>query len=136
MTVESVKDAICKLRDLASKTSITLFLSDWKLQAAVMWLLYTAIQGCIELAVKLIFAMGLKSAESYSSAFETLYEAKILTSEESKRFSNIVEFRDTLSYNEVNLELIYDRLHNVLPDIEACCTKLATELTKYNVAIK
>jgi uncharacterized protein YutE (UPF0331/DUF86 family) len=135
MTVENVKDTIDKLKELSSKTSITVFLSDWKLQATVMWLLYTAIEGCIELAMKLIFAAGVKSAESYSSTFKTLHEAKILTVEESKRFSSIVEFRDTLAhyYNELNLELVYDQLHRILPDIEACCAKLNKELSKYNI---
>jgi uncharacterized protein with HEPN domain len=48
----------------------------------------------------------------------------------------MVEFRDALahSYSEVNLELVYDQLHKVLPDIEACCTKLAKESSKYNAA--
>jgi uncharacterized protein YutE (UPF0331/DUF86 family) len=138
MTVENVKDTIDKLKDLSSKTSITIFLSDWKLQATVMWLLYTAIEGCIELAMRLIFAAGLKSAESYSGTFKTLCEAKILSLEESKRFSNMVEFRDTLAhyYNEVNLELVYDQLHKILPDIEACCTKLNEELGKYKVELQ
>jgi uncharacterized protein YutE (UPF0331/DUF86 family) len=134
MTVENVKDTIDKLKDLSSKTSITIFLSDWKLQATVMWLLYTAIQGCIELAMRLIFAAGLKSAESYSSTFKTLCEANMLTPEESRRFSSVVEFGDTLAhyYNEVNLELVYYQLHKILPDIEACCAKLAKELDQYS----
>jgi uncharacterized protein YutE (UPF0331/DUF86 family) len=136
MSVEDVRDAIKKLRDVSSKTSITVFILDWKLQATVVWLHYEAIQGCIDLAMKLIFAKGLKSAELYSDAFKMLCDAKVLTHEESERFSNIAKFRETLAhaYNELNLELIHSQLYEILPDIEACFNKLSKELDKYSAA--
>jgi uncharacterized protein YutE (UPF0331/DUF86 family) len=136
MAVEDVRDAIDKLRDISSKTSITVFISDWRLQTTVVWLFYGAIQCRIDLAVKLIFAKGLKSAELYTDAFKTLCGARILSSEESERFSKVAKFRENLAhaYNELNLQLIHSQLYEILPDIEACFNKLSKELDKYSAA--
>lgn len=137
MTVESVRDAIDKMKELSSKTSRAVFLSDWKLQGTVLWLLYTALQGCIDLAAKLISAMGKKTPDSYSDAFRILGEAGVFTPEEAERFSDMAKFRNVLahSYTSVNLELVYEQLQNGTADIEACLRKLVKEASKHNLPL-
>jgi uncharacterized protein YutE (UPF0331/DUF86 family) len=137
VTVESVRDAIDKLKELSSKTSRTIFMSDWKLQGTVLWLFYTALQGCIDLAAKLISAMGKKTPDSYSDAFRILGEAGVFTPEEAERFSNMAEFRNVLahSYTSVNLELVYEQLQHGLADIESCLRKLVKESSKHNLLL-
>ncbi|WXG44934.1 MAG: DUF86 domain-containing protein [Promethearchaeati archaeon SRVP18_Atabeyarchaeia-1] len=137
MTAESVRDAINKLKELSSKTSRTIFMSDWKLQGTILWLLYTALQGCIDLAAKLISAMGKKTPDSYSDAFRILGEANVFTPEEAERFSNMAKFRNVLahSYTSVNLELVFEQLQHGIADIESCLRKLVKESSKHNLLL-
>jgi uncharacterized protein YutE (UPF0331/DUF86 family) len=137
LSVESVRDAIGKLKELSSKTSKIVFMSDWKLQDTVLWLLYTSLQGCIDLAAKLISAMGKKTPDSYSDAFRILGEAGIFTPEETERFSNMSKFRNILahSYTSINLELVYEQLRHGTADIETCLKKLAKEASKQNIRL-
>jgi uncharacterized protein YutE (UPF0331/DUF86 family) len=137
MTVESIRDATDKLKELSSKASRTIFMSDWKLQGTVLWLLYTALQGCIDLAAKLISAMGKKTPDSYSDAFRILGEAGVFTPEEAERFSNMAKFRNVPahSYTSVNLELVYEQLQHGIADIESCLRKLVKESSKHNLLL-
>ena len=51
---------------------------DKKLLGSILWYLYTAVQGTIDLGLKVISKLKLKSPESYVDVFEVLMNEGIL----------------------------------------------------------
>lgn len=126
-------DALNKLKEI-SRASKSEFLVDWKLQGSAAWYLYIAVQGCIDLAAKLIAAKALKTPESYADTFYILAEAGILNSNEAENFVKMAKFRNVLAhaYARIDLELVYEILQTKLDDIENCLKKLSKELVSLN----
>ena len=106
MSEEAVRDAINKLKEI-SKVKKAEFLSNWKLHNSALWLLYTAIQGCIDIAMHVISSKTLRTPESYSDAFYVLAEAGIINPSEAEEFADMARFRNVLAhtYARVNLEI-------------------------------
>ena len=128
MSEETVRDAVNKLKEI-SKVKKAEFLSNWKLHNSALWLLYTAIQGCIDIAMHVISSKTLRTPESYSDVFYVLAEAGILNPKEAEEFADMAKFRNVLAhtYARVNLEITYRILQEKLNNIEKLYTKLLKE---------
>jgi len=115
-----------------SKVEKAEFLSNWKLNNSALWLLYTAIQGCIDIAMHVISSKTLRTPESYSDAFYVLAEAGILSSKEAEEFADMARFRNVLAhtYARVNLEIAYGILQKKLDGIEKLYKRLLKELAR------
>jgi len=126
---EAVRDALKKLREIAAVDK-AVFLSDWKLYSSALWLLYTAIQGCIDLAMHVISSKMLRMPESYADAFYVLAEAGILEPSQAEEFANMARFRNVLAhtYARVNLEITYRFLQEKLDGIEKVYRRLMRAL--------
>ena len=97
-----------------------------------MWLLYTAIQGCIDIAMHVISSKTLRTPESYSDAFHILAEGGVLSSNEAEEFADMARFRNVLAhtYARVNLEIAYRILQEKLDSIEKLYKRLLKELAQ------
>nr|MDO8080295.1 hypothetical protein [Candidatus Freyarchaeota archaeon] len=68
MLFETVADAVKVLEELREK-SVEEIAGDTILLGGVLWYLYLAVQGCIDIALKTISKLTLRAPESYADAF-------------------------------------------------------------------
>ncbi|MEX2751925.1 MAG: DUF86 domain-containing protein, partial [Candidatus Freyarchaeota archaeon] len=97
MLFEKVSSAIKVLEDLKMK-SVKELEEDSTLLGGVLWHLYLAVQGCIDIALKTISKLSLRTPESYSDAFTVLSEEKLISKELAKKLVAMARFRHILAH--------------------------------------
>ena len=97
MLIEKVLDALKILEEYKDKTLEEL-LSDKKLQSIILWNLYVAVQGTIDLALKIISKHQLRTPESYVDAFRVLAEDNMIPKDLAQRLMEMAKFRHTLAH--------------------------------------
>jgi len=119
MLVENILEALKILKELQAKKYEEIE-KDKILIGSIVWYLYVAVQGSIDLALKVISLLNLRTPESYSDAFEILEEEDILPRSLVEKLVTMVRFRHVIAhaYAKIDLRKIYKILHENLNDIE------------------
>ena len=119
MLVENILEALKILKELQAKKYEEIE-KDKILIGSIIWYLYVAVQGSIDLALKVISLLNLRTPESYSDAFEILEEEDILPRSLVEKLVTMVRFRHVIAhaYAKIDLRKIYKILHENLNDIE------------------
>ncbi|MEM2144164.1 MAG: DUF86 domain-containing protein [Candidatus Jordarchaeaceae archaeon] len=136
MLFETVSDAIKVLEELKMK-SVRELEEDSTLLGAVLWHLYLAVQGCIDIALKTISKLSLRTPESYADAFTVLSEEKLISKELAKKLVAMARFRHILAhvYTKLDLGRVYDILHHNLENIKEFLKILAINLKERKVEV-
>ena len=119
MLVENILEALKILKELQAKKYEEIE-KDKILIGSIIWYLYVAVQGSIDLALKVISLLNLRIPESYSDAFKILEEEDILPRSLVEKLVTMVRFRHVIAhaYAKIDLRKIYKILHENLNDIE------------------
>ncbi|MEQ9715937.1 MAG: HepT-like ribonuclease domain-containing protein [Candidatus Asgardarchaeum sp.] len=91
MSVSEIIELLKVLEELRKKTYEEL-VSNRVIVSAVLWNLYIAVQGCIDIGLKIIEHLELRDATSYSDVFNVLYESKIISKELSEKLKKTAKF--------------------------------------------
>jgi len=137
MQLETVLESLEILNELKKRTLQELA-ENPVLRGAVLWYLYTAVQGCIDLALKAISRLGLRTPESYADAFRVLAEAGIIPDSLASSLVAMTRFRNILAhgYVRIDFEKIYDILHHSLGDIRSFLSTLVAKLAELGVELE
>ena len=89
------------------------------LASAIIWNLYVVVQGSIDLALKVISLLNLRTPESYSDAFRILGEEGLLPKQLVEKLMTMARFRHILAhaYTRIDLRKIYEILQKNLDDV-------------------
>lgn len=136
MLVENILEALNILKDLRKKTYEEIE-NDRILVGSIIWYLYVAVQGAIDLALKVISALNLRTPESYSDAFKILGEEDILPKKLVERMVRMARFRHILAhaYIKIDIRKIYEILQGNLSDIEEYIMCLRDKLKQRGIDI-
>lgn len=136
MLVENILEALNILKDLRKKTYEEIE-NDRILVGSIIWYLYVAVQGAIDLALKVISALNLRTPESYSDAFKILGEEDILPKKLVERMVRMARFRHILAhaYAKIDIRKIYEILQGNLSDIEEYIMCLRDKLKQRGIDI-
>ncbi len=136
MLFETVADAVKVLEELRGKR-LEEIAGDTVLLGSVLWYLYVAVQGCIDIALKTISKLTLRAPESYGDAFTVLREEELIPEELAKSLIAMARFRHVLAhvYTKLDLNLIYDMLHHDIEEIKEFLKVLAAKLRERNIEL-
>jgi uncharacterized protein YutE (UPF0331/DUF86 family) len=136
MLFETVSSAIKVLEDLKMR-SVKEVEEDSILLGGVLWHLYLVVQGCIDIALKTISKLSLRTPESYADAFMVLNEEKLIPEELAKKLVAMARFRHFLAhvYTKIDLDRVYAILHNNLADIKEFLKVLAIKLQEKKIDV-
>lgn len=136
MLFESVTEAIRFLEEVKEK-SMEEIARDSVLLGSVLWHLYMAVQGCIDIALKTISKLVLRTPESYADAFIVLSEEKLISEELAKKLVAMARFRHVLAhtYTKLDLDRVYNILHHNLGDIKEFLKIIAKKLQERKIEI-
>jgi uncharacterized protein YutE (UPF0331/DUF86 family) len=134
MLFETVADAVKVLEELREKSTEEIA-GDTVLLGGVLWYLYLAVQGCIDIALKTISKLTLRAPESYGDAFAVLREEGLIPEELAKSLIAMARFRHVLAhvYTKLDLNRVYDMLHRDLEEIKEFLRVLAAKLQERNI---
>lgn len=95
-------------------------MQDMIVEGALERYLYLAAQSAIDMAEVIIAYKKLRKPQTFSDAFSILREDKIISFDLSEKLTKMVGFRNIIAhdYEEVDINIVYDILHNRLSDIE------------------
>ena len=137
MLVENILEALKILKELRTRNYEEIE-RDKILIGSIIWYLYVVVQGAIDLALKVISLLDLRTPESYSDAFKILEEEDILPRSLVEKLMTMVRFRHILAhaYARINLKKIYNILHENLDDIEEYirCLKEKLETKRIDIS--
>ncbi|MBS7278278.1 MAG: DUF86 domain-containing protein [Candidatus Freyarchaeota archaeon] len=110
---------------------------DSTLLGGFLWHLYLAVQGCINIALKTISKLSLRTPESYADAFTVLSEEKLIPEELAKKLTAMARFRHILAhvYTKIDLDRVHAVLHHNLADIKEFLKVLATKLQEKKIDV-
>jgi len=135
MLFDTIINALTELEKLsAMKDKI---LKDKILQAALLWNLYIAVQGTIDLALKIVSKLKLGIPASYADAFEILYNYGAITYELKERLLQMVKFRHVLAhaYPKIKLDVILRDLDSDINDIKSFLKQIEIFLNKRGMSL-
>jgi len=137
MQLETVIEALRMLEELRNRPFQELA-EDPLLKGSVLWYLYTAVQGCIDPALKTISRLGLRTPESYVDAFTVLAEAGIIPDDLASSLIAIPRFRHILAHGYARIEFkrAYDILHSNLRDIESFLRAMIAKLPELGIRLE
>ncbi len=136
MLVDVIMDALKYLkryRDIKPKELI----NNRELLGSILWHLYVVVQGSIDLALRIIAKLKLRTPKSYAEAFKVLEESGIISTELSKKLTDMTRFRHILAhvYFSINVNVICEILKKNLYDIEEYIASISKELRKRGIDI-
>jgi len=104
------------------------------LQGALLWYLYVAVQGSIDLALKIISELNLGVPETYAEAIEILNAQNLISDKLKERLLNMVKFRHLLAhaYPAIQLERILDEIDHDINDIKMYLRELSLNIKRFN----
>jgi len=117
--IKEIVEAISTLEKLREKP-LNEIVKDKVLSAAILWYLYVAVQGCIDLAFKIVSKLELETPESYADAFRVLRENNFINETLCDSLVKMARFRHILAhrYSRIDLKIVYSILHKDLEDIK------------------
>ncbi len=116
--ISIIRHNLSRLKD-RENVSLETFRNDLDTQDIVLHNLQLAIQGCIDIGSHVISDEGWGVAGSLNEIFYILRDKGVIKTEISEKIISMVGFRNILvhEYEEVNLDIVYNILHNHLNDI-------------------
>ncbi len=137
MIYERILDALEFLREQKNITPEVLR-SDRKLLGSILWYLYMAVQGSIDLGLKVISKLKLRVPESYADVFLVLKDEGIIPEDLTEELIKIAKFRHLLAhaYFKLDLEIICRIVREKLDDVENYLYILANVLKQKNIKIE
>lgn len=134
MPMSEILEALNLLEELRKK-SLDEILKDKILTSAILWNLYIVVQGCIDLGLKAITELGLRTAESYSDVFNVLSESNLISKELKEKLISMARFRNILAhmYAHIDISLVYKILQNNLDYIKEYIRELTRSLSKFGI---
>lgn len=116
--ISVIRHNLSRLKD-RENVSLETFRNDLDTQDIVLHNLQLAIQGCIDIGSHVISDEGWGVAGSLNEIFYILRDKGVIKTEISEKIISMVGFRNILvhEYEEVNLDIVYNILHNHLNDI-------------------
>jgi len=137
MIYEKVLDALEFLKRYRNITPEALS-GDRKLLGSILWYLYTAIQGSIDLGLKVISKLKLKIPESYADVFLVLKDEGIIPENLARELIKMAKFRHILAhiYFKLDLKIVCDIIREKLGEIEEYLQTLADALKQRNIRIE
>ncbi|MEM3465789.1 MAG: DUF86 domain-containing protein [Candidatus Jordarchaeales archaeon] len=137
MLIDHVTEALKTLEELRRK-SLDEIASDRILLSATLWNLYIAVQGCIDISLKIISRLGLRTPESYADAFNVLSEEKIIPPDLAKILASMAKFRHIIAhaYTKIDVKKVYDLINYNLEDLKEFLRSVAHSLEKSGIDIK
>ena len=135
MLFDTVINALNDLKRLSTMKDDVL--KNRLLQAALLWNLYVAVQGTIDLALKIISILKLGIPTSYSNAFEILYDHKVITHDLKERLVQMVKFRHILAhvYPKLDIKRILKDLDGNIKDIYEFLKQVEIFLNKRGLSL-
>ena len=136
MLVETIISSLRKL-ETVKNVSIEKIKKDEMIQAFVLWNLYVSIQGCIDLAFKIIAKLKLRSPKTYSEAFEILANNDIISKKVSEKLKNATKFRNILAhlYTSIDFNIIKRIIMEDINDIKLFLKEAESSLKKQQINI-
>lgn len=100
--------------------SLEEFLKDDIIQDVVEYNLFIAINMVIDISTHIVVDNKLGHPECFGEAFDILYKEGYLTNEDTKRYKNMIAFRNILSheYVQIDKKMIYNIMQNNLIDFD------------------
>lgn len=104
------------------------------LQGALLWYLCVAVQGSIDLALKIISELNLGVPETYTEAIKILNKNNLISDTLKERLINMVKFRHILvhAYPSIQLERIMNEINDDINDIKTYLKELSTNIKRFN----
>jgi len=132
MVFNEIVKALDKLEKLLEKKNE--IHKDELLQGALLWYLYVAVQGSIDLALKIISELNLGVPETYAEAIEILNKNNLISDTLKERLINMVKFRHILvyAYPSIQLERILSNIEHDINDIKLYLRELSLSIKKFN----
>ncbi|WP_352404666.1 type VII toxin-antitoxin system HepT family RNase toxin [Sporanaerobacter acetigenes] len=126
INIEVIKQRLNQLSTSINKIerfkeiSLEEFLKDDIIQDVVEYNLFIAINMMIDIATHIVVDNNMGSPETLGEAFNILNKEKYLNDEETKVYRNMVDLRNILSHEYINIDkkIIYSILKNNLIDIK------------------
>jgi len=103
------------------------FLSDPEHYGSAERFLHLSIESLTDIGNHIIADEGLGTVNWYSDIPQILFSKGVINDEQKDKWIKMIGFRNTLihEYIDVDLNIVYDILHNRLEDIEEIKKKLA-----------
>ncbi|MGQ4915432.1 MAG: type VII toxin-antitoxin system HepT family RNase toxin [Candidatus Asgardarchaeia archaeon] len=136
MLLDTIMDAIRVLEKI-SKLKEDDVLNDVFIVGSLLWNLYVAIQGCIDLALKVSSMLNLSTPETYADVFRNLANEGVISKELLDRLVSMAKFRNKLAhiYASIDVTRVYRNLKDNINDIKVFLRIITEFLKKYGFDI-
>ncbi|MHA1506193.1 MAG: type VII toxin-antitoxin system HepT family RNase toxin [Candidatus Asgardarchaeia archaeon] len=111
MIVDKVLDAL-KILKRISEMDKDKVINDPFISGSLLWNLYVAVQGCIDLGLKVASKLNLSTPETYSDVFRILHVEGFIPEDLKERLISMAKFRNILAHLYLSIDII--EIHNSL----------------------
>lgn len=125
--LEELRQALAVLARYRTSVPRERLLADVDTQNMVLFALYRAMQGCIDLGQLLIAERALPVPSSYREVFRVLGDAGLTEPDLTRRLEGWGGMRNVVAhqYGSIDLERVATALHDELDDLEDFATAMA-----------
>jgi uncharacterized protein YutE (UPF0331/DUF86 family) len=125
--LESLRQSLLTLDRYRTTVARDRLVSDVDVQNMVLFALYRAVQGAIDLGQHLIAERGLRVPAAYREVFRTLADGGMLTPELGTRLQGWAGFRNIIAhdYGVLDMHLVAGALHDDLGDLHEFAKAMA-----------
>lgn len=125
--LDELRQALGVLRRYRDSLPRERLVRDIDTQNMVLFALYRAVQGSIDLGQHVIAERGLPVPSAYREIFRVLRDAGVLDAELADRLERWAGMRNVIAhqYGALDLERVADALYDHVPDLEAFAVAMA-----------
>jgi uncharacterized protein YutE (UPF0331/DUF86 family) len=125
--LEDLRQALAVLARYRKTVARERLLVEVDAQNMVLFALYRAVQGCIDLGQHVIAERGLRVPSAYREVFRVLGDAGVLEGSLTERMERWGGFRNVIAhqYGAMDLERLVRALHDDLADLEEFAATMA-----------
>mgnify|MGYP000586638480 CR=1 FL=1 len=136
MIYENILNALSFLEE-HKDVSPDMLRRDRELLGSILWYLYVAIQGAIDLGLKVISRLKLETPESYIDVFRILRDAGIIPENLAQELIRMAKFRHILAhiYFKLDYSMICEIIRGRLTDIRRYLDIIANTLGEKGIQI-
>jgi uncharacterized protein YutE (UPF0331/DUF86 family) len=126
--LEALRQSLATLNRYQQTVDRERLLRDVDAQNMVLFALYRAVQGAIDLGQHLIAELSLPVPAAYREVFRSLTDAGLLTSELGAKLQGWADFRNIIAhdYGVLDMQLVAKALHADLVDLHEFAQVMAT----------
>ncbi len=125
--LESLRQALAVLDRYRREVTRERLLSEVDAQNMVLFALYRAVQGAIDLGQHVIAERGLPVPSAYREVFRVLADGKVIDRDLARRLEGWGGMRNVIAhqYGAIDLARVAHALHDELGDLEAFAVSMA-----------